>query len=425
MVALESVIFSLHMTECHNIQNAMDAAVYSLRQRGIYEYNPSQAQIIQTARVLSAYHGIFIVAQIFQLILLCDAMFHKNTIQILAIVAFNCAMVAYAGVQVKQASDILVRTSDDSLPNMILTYFARAPDPTPYHASQPYEIVVLSLMVVFASGFAFIAYRLYKEFGWTIYKKIGADLAMRDMYKIYQIFIMILKFDIFFQLGFSAQFLSVVVMQQGGYHVTTEFTLSKEDVTGILATHLILSTGATIILPFLAWFGLKRESKISMSCFIVGGLAALVYNIMKLNQVKPDGVERGLVGEIIKRFENKGFQLLALELKKPSEEHLKEHYADLSTKPFFGGLIKYMTSGPVVAMVWQGKGVVKAGRVLLGETNPLASLPGTIRGDFALDVGRNICHGSDSVDNAEKEIKLWFPNGVITHTRVVEKLIYE
>ncbi|KAI8358662.1 nucleoside diphosphate kinase [Mortierella sp. GBAus27b] len=141
--------------------------------------------------------------------------------------------------------------------------------------------------------------------------------------------------------------------------------------------------------------------------------------------VKPDGVERGLVGEIIKRFENKGFQLLALELKKPSEEHLKEHYADLSTKPFFGGLIKYMTSGPVVAMVWQGKGVVKAGRVLLGETNPLASLPGTIRGDFALDVGRNICHGSDSVDNAEKEIKLWFPNGVITHTRVVEKLIYE
>jgi heterodisulfide reductase subunit A-like polyferredoxin len=109
-------------------------------------------------------------------------MFHKNTIQILAIVAFNCAMVAYAGVQVKQASDILVRTSDDSLSNMILTYFARAADPTPYHASQPYEIVVLSLMVVFASGFAFIAYRLYKEFGWTIYKKIGADLAMRGMF---------------------------------------------------------------------------------------------------------------------------------------------------------------------------------------------------------------------------------------------------
>ncbi|KAF8938545.1 nucleoside diphosphate kinase [Dissophora ornata] len=141
--------------------------------------------------------------------------------------------------------------------------------------------------------------------------------------------------------------------------------------------------------------------------------------------VKPDGVERGLVGEIIKRFENKGFQLMALELKAPGRAHLEKHYSDLSSKPFFAGLVNYMTSGPVVAMVWQGKGVVKAGRVLLGETNPLASLPGTIRGDFALDIGRNICHGSDSVESAEKEIALWFPNGVVSHQRVVDKLIYE
>ncbi|KAG0017101.1 nucleoside diphosphate kinase [Entomortierella chlamydospora] len=164
--------------------------------------------------------------------------------------------------------------------------------------------------------------------------------------------------------------------------------------------------------------------------------------------VKPDGVDRGLVGEVIKRFENKGFQLLALELQKPSREHLEKHYSDLSAKPFFAGLINYMTSGPVVrnllmitydnaiqlrkkqtplevAMVWQGKGVVKAGRVLLGETNPLASLPGTIRGDFAIDVGRNICHGSDSVESAEKEIALWFPNGVLSHKRVTDSLIYE
>ncbi|KAF9102464.1 nucleoside diphosphate kinase [Mortierella sp. AM989] len=141
--------------------------------------------------------------------------------------------------------------------------------------------------------------------------------------------------------------------------------------------------------------------------------------------VKPDGVERGLVGEVIKRFENKGFQLIALELQTPERSHLEKHYADLSSKPFFAGLMNYMTSGPVVAMVWQGKGVVKAGRVLLGETNPLASLPGTIRGDYAIDVGRNICHGSDSVENAEKEIALWFPKGVAKHTRVMEKLIYE
>ncbi|KAF9289420.1 nucleoside diphosphate kinase [Mortierella antarctica] len=141
--------------------------------------------------------------------------------------------------------------------------------------------------------------------------------------------------------------------------------------------------------------------------------------------VKPDGVERGLVGEIIKRFENKGFQLLGLQFLSPTQKILEKHYEDLSSKPFFPGLMKYMTSGPVVAMVWSGKGVVKAGRVLLGETNPLASLPGTIRGDFCIDVGRNLCHGSDSVENAEKEIALWFPHGLVPHKRVIEKLIYE
>ncbi|KAG0085400.1 nucleoside diphosphate kinase [Podila epicladia] len=133
--------------------------------------------------------------------------------------------------------------------------------------------------------------------------------------------------------------------------------------------------------------------------------------------VKPDGVERGLVGEIIKRFENKGFQLLGLQLLSPTQKILEKHYEDLSSKPFFPGLMKYMTSGPV--------GVVKSGRVLLGETNPLASLPGTIRGDFCIDVGRNLCHGSDSVENAEKEIALWFPHGLVPHKRVIEKLIYE
>ncbi|KAG0292416.1 hypothetical protein BGZ98_002588, partial [Dissophora globulifera] len=189
-------------------------------------------------------------------------------------------MVAYAGVQVKQASEILVRTPNDSLTNMILDFFALEATPKPYHASLPYEIAVLALMIVLASGFAFIAYKLYKEFGWSIYKKIGADLAMRDMYKVYQIFIMIVKFDIFFQLGFSAQFLSLTVESQ---------TYSPEDLKNVLILHLILSTGASIILPFMAWFGLKRESKIAMGCFIAGGFATLVYNVIKLNQVFSDG----------------------------------------------------------------------------------------------------------------------------------------
>ncbi|KAI1314625.1 hypothetical protein EDD11_001924 [Mortierella claussenii] len=287
IVALESVIFRLHMIESRNIKIAIPPALIALQAKTTF-IKPDPQWIIQTARVLSVYHVLFIVAQLFQLILLCDAMFNKNTIQIIAIVAFNCAMVAYAGVQVRQASDILVRTTVDSLPNTILDFFERETAPTPYHASKPYEIAVLSLMIVFATGFVYIAYKLYKEFGWSIYKKIGADLAMRDMYKVYQIFIMILKFDIFFQLGFSAQFLSVVVLQ----YESVPQTLSEDEMKSILILHLILSTGASIVLPVLAWWGLKRESKISMWCFLAGGLATLVYNIIKLNQVFGDATTR-------------------------------------------------------------------------------------------------------------------------------------
>merc|ERR1739847_251947 len=103
-----------------------------------------------------------------------------------------------------------------------------------------------------------------------------------------------------------------------------------------------------------------------------------------------------------------GFKLVAMKLMQASTELLENHYADLSKKPFFPGLVEYMSSGPVVAMVWEGKGAVKTGRVMLGETNPKDSLPGTIRGDFCIDVGRNICHGSDAVESAKQEISLWF-----------------
>ncbi|KAL7413485.1 putative nucleoside-diphosphate kinase [Mrakia frigida] len=142
--------------------------------------------------------------------------------------------------------------------------------------------------------------------------------------------------------------------------------------------------------------------------------------------IKPDGVQRGLVGEIIARFEKRGFKLVALKLASPTEEHLGKHYADLKDKPFFPKLVKWMASaGPVVCMAWQGKDVVKTGRVMLGATNPLASAPGTIRGDYALDMGRNVCHGSDSVENALKEIALWFPEGLAQYTLAAEPNVYE
>ncbi|KAI3387873.1 hypothetical protein SNEBB_008664 [Seison nebaliae] len=131
--------------------------------------------------------------------------------------------------------------------------------------------------------------------------------------------------------------------------------------------------------------------------------------------IKPDGVQRGLVGEIIKRFEQRGYLLRAMKFMQASRELLEEHYGDLKSKPFFPSLVEYMSSGPVVAMVWEGKSVVKMGRAMLGATNPLDSAPGTIRGDFCIDVGRNICHGSDSVESAKKEIGLWFKEGEVTN----------
>ncbi|PIN07533.1 Nucleoside diphosphate kinase [Handroanthus impetiginosus] len=127
--------------------------------------------------------------------------------------------------------------------------------------------------------------------------------------------------------------------------------------------------------------------------------------------IKPDGVQRGLVGEIISRFEKKGFKLTGLKLFQCPTELAQEHYKDLQSKPFFPKLINYITSGPVVCMAWEGVGVVASARKLIGATNPLNAEPGTIRGDLAVQTGRNVVHGSDSPENGKREIALWFKEG--------------
>eukprot|EP00211_Chloroparvula_japonica_P013809 CAMPEP_0119132842 /NCGR_PEP_ID=MMETSP1310-20130426/12437_1 /TAXON_ID=464262 /ORGANISM="Genus nov. species nov., Strain RCC2339" /LENGTH=142 /DNA_ID=CAMNT_0007123507 /DNA_START=47 /DNA_END=475 /DNA_ORIENTATION=+ len=141
--------------------------------------------------------------------------------------------------------------------------------------------------------------------------------------------------------------------------------------------------------------------------------------------IKPDGVQRGLIGKIIERFEQRGFVLRAMKMVSVEKSHAEAHYADLSSKPFFGGLVDYICSAPVVAMVWEGKNVVKTGRKIIGATNPLDSEPGTIRGDFCIDVGRNIIHGSDAVESAQKEIALWFPEGVSEYDHHSKPWVYE
>jgi len=142
--------------------------------------------------------------------------------------------------------------------------------------------------------------------------------------------------------------------------------------------------------------------------------------------VKPDGVQRGLIGEIISRFEKRGFKLVAMKVVKPSKAFAAQHYADLSKKGFFGNLCNFFSSGPVCAMVWEGKNVIATGRAMLGATDPNASPVGTIRGDYAIEIGRNICHGSDTAKGAEAEINLWFrPEELVCWTATSESWLYE
>ena len=124
--------------------------------------------------------------------------------------------------------------------------------------------------------------------------------------------------------------------------------------------------------------------------------------------IKPDGVQRGLVGEIIRRLETKGFTLVGLKLMSVSKELAESHYDVHRERPFFDSLVKFITSAPIVAMVWEGDGVVASARKIIGATNPLTSEPGTIRGDYGVSIGRNIIHGSDAVETAKREVALWF-----------------
>jgi nucleoside-diphosphate kinase len=127
-----------------------------------------------------------------------------------------------------------------------------------------------------------------------------------------------------------------------------------------------------------------------------------------LFMVKPDGVARGLVGEIVSRIERRGLSIRAMRLLRVTPEQAGEHYAEHSAKPFYPGLVEFITSGPVVAMVIEGNAAVATVRGMMGATNPLDSAPGTIRGDYALEIGENIVHGSDSAANGEREIAIYF-----------------
>jgi len=141
--------------------------------------------------------------------------------------------------------------------------------------------------------------------------------------------------------------------------------------------------------------------------------------------VKPDGVQRNLVGEIVARFEKKGFQLVGGKLMSISRDLAQEHYGEHKERPFFGELVDFITSGPVFAMVWEGENVISTARQMMGSTNPKDAVQGTIRGDFGITVGKNVIHGSDSSTSATREIGIFFnENEIVEYGKLVNQWIY-
>ncbi|MAQ12748.1 MAG: nucleoside-diphosphate kinase [Chloroflexota bacterium] len=142
--------------------------------------------------------------------------------------------------------------------------------------------------------------------------------------------------------------------------------------------------------------------------------------------VKPDGVQRGLIGEVINRLEQRGLKLVGMKLMEVDDALARQHYGEHVDRPFFGGLVEFITSAPVVAMAWEADDAVEAVRNTMGQTNPTSSPPGTIRGDLGLDIGRNLVHGSDSPESAQRELSLFFSDGeLLDYTRSNDPWIKE
>ena len=142
--------------------------------------------------------------------------------------------------------------------------------------------------------------------------------------------------------------------------------------------------------------------------------------------IKPDGVQRGLVGEIVSRLEAKGLKLVAARFEVLPEPRVTEQYKEHLSKPFFPSLKKYIMGGPCFLMVWEGRNVVSIVRKVIGVTNPQEAMPGTVRGDFGIDIGRNVIHASDAPESASREIAIHFkPAELFTYTRIDESVIYE
>jgi len=208
------------------------------------------------------------LAQIFQVVLCVDAVLNKNTIQVFGLVLYNFVTLAYAIIQILQAQSLLKPDTVDQLINVIPGF--------QHLVARPITYAIAVIMLVFAVGFAVQGWKLYKEFGWSIYKKIGADIRMRRMYMIYQIFIMILKIDIFMLLSFSLQWLSMLI-NEAAY--TNDYSQ--------VVVHSIVSFGGSVVMLAVAFWAIRNESKFGMIFFFVVDLATVAYFISKLVTMQP------------------------------------------------------------------------------------------------------------------------------------------
>lgn len=260
-IIFEAVVYSYH-------QKMLDI----LNQQHLNQGADSITNAYANAQSLSVYFILFIIAQLFTIALVVDAIYQKNTIQLIALCIFEFGIGAYSVIQYHQSTTLF---SGDETAIVVAVQSA-------YDAGRWAEITVIVLMVLGVIVFTFLAYKLYLEFGWHIYKKIGADLSMRDRYKMYQIFIMLLKFDFFFFLGFSVQYLALLILTSESDLATAD---AKSGIVKQLIEHIVLSCVVTIAMLLLAYWGLIREKKNYIYGFIVGSFASMAYFMYMLVEI--------------------------------------------------------------------------------------------------------------------------------------------